>query len=58
MSQITKNKYELFKTKRVTLDELKIFSLKEIKKFPLTGIKPRINQKQLEVLMKLLDTDG
>jgi hypothetical protein len=55
---MTKNKFEMFKNDRVTLQELVKSANQSIKSFPIKGIKPNINSKHLEVFMNLLDSDG
>jgi hypothetical protein len=55
---MTKNKFELFKNNRVTLEELIKSANKTVKSFPIKGISGKINPKHLEVFMSLLDSDG
>lgn len=55
---MTRNKFEMFKNNRITLQELVKSANQSVKSFPIKGIKANINAKNLEVFMKLLDSDG
>jgi hypothetical protein len=58
LNQMTKNKFELFKNNRITLQEFIKAANQAIKSFPIKGISAKINPKHLEVFMSLLDSDG